>query len=181
MVFGARLAEAIARGQDGPTATGAMRSAVGAAAVEGVIAGRAVTDGGDGGPAATPSPTGSTRLGGVPSARSPDDVTKLRDRLQQAMTEGAGVVRSARSLHVAAAILDEVDAGAVSGGTDGSGVGEVAYGELQNLLTVSRAVLRSAERRRESRGAHRREEFPAPDPGWRCRLVHGGPAAGRAR
>ena len=36
--------------------------------------------------------------------------------------------------------------------------------DLQNLLTVSEAVTRSALERKESRGAHFRDDFPSKDP-----------------
>ena len=50
-----------------------------------------------------------------------------------------------------------------------------AAGELANLVTAAGALLGSARARRESRGANTRVEFPASDPAWRCRLVHGRP------
>jgi succinate dehydrogenase / fumarate reductase flavoprotein subunit len=36
--------------------------------------------------------------------------------------------------------------------------------DLRNLLTVSEAIARSALERRESRGGHFREDYPAKDP-----------------
>jgi len=38
--------------------------------------------------------------------------------------------------------------------------------DLRNLLTVSEAIARSALERRESRGGHFREDFPAKDPSY---------------
>jgi len=75
MVFGPRVVEAIERGVDGPSATGAMRSLLG---------------GGD--------------IGGVPLVLPADRPLPLTDRdsLQRAMTLNAGVLRSAESLAVAA-------------------------------------------------------------------------------
>ena len=75
MVFGPRVVEAIDRGADGPSATGAMRSLLG---------------GGD--------------IGGVPLVLPADLPLPLTDRdsLQRAMTLNAGVLRSAESLAVAA-------------------------------------------------------------------------------
>ena len=35
--------------------------------------------------------------------------------------------------------------------------------DLQNMITVSEAITRSASLRRESRGAHSRLDFPGPD------------------
>jgi L-aspartate oxidase len=103
--------------------------------------------------------------------------------VQQAMTAGAGVVRSAKSLLEASGALDEVadDArkelaaeGSVATGGDANGVGE-----LLNLLAVGRALLCSASERLESRGSHIRKEYPRSDPAFRIRLVHNrGGAAG---
>ena len=92
---------------------------------------------------------------------------KLRDVLQRAMTRGAGVVRTAESLHTARAVADEV---AENLGDPG---GSVRAGELANLLQLADALLDSAERRTESRGAHVRGEYPDTDRTWRRRLVHG--------
>ena len=75
MVFGPRVVEAIDRGVDGPTATGAMRSVLGG----GDIGGRSVT------------------LPPIAAAPVPD-----REGLQRTMTVHAGVQRSADSLAEAA-------------------------------------------------------------------------------
>jgi L-aspartate oxidase len=86
------------------------------------------------------------------------------------MTEGAGVLRSTASL---AAAADEVgDVGAtVAAWPAGRAAGEVA-----NLAAVATALLRAADARIETRGAHARIEYPESRPEWRCRLVHGGVA-----
>ena len=97
MVFGARLAEAIAgRPGRGPTASGAMaRSARPGATGDG-------TSPGDAGQQPAPIPpvqrrTGVHRAGAAVSNPWPD-VAKTREHLQRVMIEGAGVVRSAASL-----------------------------------------------------------------------------------
>lgn len=163
MVFGARVAERIAGGADGPTPTGAMRSVAGGPrrrdGESAGIGGLAV--------AAPPSP-GSDADHADPVGGEPD-LTKLRDRLQRAMTAGAGVVRSPASLEEADATLDDV-ARAQSPGTPA----DAGAGELANLVTVGRALLAAARTRRESRGAHSRSDAPDTDPRWRVRLVHGG-------
>jgi len=200
MVYGARLAERIEGGHDGPSPTGAMRSVLGAGpsgAEAGVIPGRPVPDEAPGtgslgavwsgpgggvwsgtGGAVWSGPGGAVWSGpggGVWGDAGPG-VAKLRERLQAAMTAGAGVVRSASSLSSAAGTIDEV-LGELEEGRGGDPTRAPAAdwgsaGELVNLLTVGRALLRSATGRHESRGAHVRVEFPGTDERWRCRLVH---------
>jgi len=170
MVFGARLAERIAAGASGPGATGAMRAVLGAERPgPGVIGGRRL----EGRPDPDPGPD---RPAGPDGSGPQADLPKLRDRLQRAMTAGAGVVRSAPSIDRAGAALAEVAELA-----QGAPAGAEA-GELVNLVAVAEAVLASARARAESRGAHARSDFAATDPDWRCRLVFGNPdrPAGRS-
>jgi L-aspartate oxidase len=159
MVFGARLAERIPAGADGPEANGALRTVMGEVPLDGIgctaLPGRA--------PVVRRSPTPTTTAG----TSSRPDVTKLRDVLQRAMTRGAGVVRSAESLEGARLVIDEV---AASLGDPG---GSVRAGELANLLQVADALLVAAATRTESRGAHARREYPDTDPAWRRRLAFG--------
>jgi len=154
MVFGARLAERVAAGVDGPSVTGALRPilAPGVGEDEGVIGARAMP------PLPPPAVVGPT---------GQDDDHKERDRLQRAMTAGAGVVRSATSLAGASAVVDEV-LGRLEVPPTSAG-----RGELVNLSTLARALLASATAREETRGSHCREEFDHAAPAWRCRLVHG--------
>jgi L-aspartate oxidase len=101
----------------------------------------------------------------LPPPPSPDGgaVTPAegRARLQQAMTRGAGVLRSDGSLAVAA----EVAWGLLAA----PGVGE----EVRNLATVAEALALAARARQESRGSHARTDFPDADPALRARLVLG--------
>mgnify|MGYP001238726403 CR=1 FL=1 len=136
MVFGPRVVEAIDRGIEGPSATGAMRALFG----------------GDGIP---------VRRVDLPAPSGPD-VTS-RDHLQRTMTAHAGVLRSADSLGQAAAAC----AGEVVGR-------DPAAWELRNLTTVGRLLCAAALAREESRGAHTRTDFDAPDEALRLRLVAGG-------
>jgi L-aspartate oxidase len=155
MVFGARMAEAVAAGVGAASPTGAMRTVMGDGSEE--IPGRAIV--------------GGVRLSFDAGAERPaesGDLLKSRDRLQRSMTTGAGVVRTAASLRGAAtALLELAEAWRRSPERE-----SVAGDELRNLLTVGAALLASADQRRESRGAHTRADFPAPDPAWRCRLIH---------
>jgi L-aspartate oxidase len=156
MVFGARLAEAIEDGREAPVPTGVMGALLGAPS-GGDIGLSAVAD--------LPAPAWA-----VPRARGEragTDVTKGRHRLQRAMTEGAGVLRSTSSLAGAAEEVEEV---ALMAATWPAGR---AAGEVSNLAAVATALLRAADARIETRGAHARLEYPDPRPEWRRRLVHG--------
>jgi L-aspartate oxidase len=161
MVFGARLAEAIAAGRDGPTPTGAMRALLGAPGDDIGCVGL------DGTGAGAPVGLDATAAGDGTDG----DVAKLRDRLQRAMTDGAGVLRSPGSLASAGTEIAAV-AGAVASVAPGR-----AAGELANLVTVARALLAAAGARHETRGAHARRDHPRAEPRWRCRLVHGAAAS----
>ena len=181
MVFGARLAERIAEGHVGPTPTGALRSIADEA-------GATDRTGAAGEDAIALRPVGPVLPLPFPEApaigrvRPALDVLKGRDELQRAMTAGAGVVRSAPSLDGAFEVVGDLEQRLAVGAALGpapSGASrerpQVAVGELANLLTVAAALLRSARARQESRGAHARSDFPATDPRWRVRLVHGSP------
>jgi len=149
------MAEAVLAGVPGPEATGAMRAVLGGDHVE--IPGR---------PVAEPVALGLDL--GAQEGTERGEMAKARSRLQFAMTAGAGVVRSASSLAAAGVALGEVVEVWRRSADNSSDPGD----ELRNLLTVAAALLASATTRTESRGAHTRADFPAPDPAWRCRLVH---------
>jgi L-aspartate oxidase len=130
MVFAVRAVEAIISAKDAPAPTGALLPILdperaGSSSVMAVLL--------------------STPLAPVDEAGGDDQ--KIRSILQQAMLEGAGVMRSANSLDGATRQLE--------------GLG--ARGETANLLTVARAVVASATARTESRGGHRRSDFPRTD------------------
>ncbi|MFF0988811.1 L-aspartate oxidase [Kocuria nitroreducens] len=78
-----------------------------------------------------------------------------RAQFQDAMWAGAGVLRDRSRLEALARRL--------AGFRPPSGLSRRAV-EDRNLLTVGRAVTAAALHRTESRGAHFREDFPAPDP-----------------
>jgi L-aspartate oxidase len=139
MVFAPRAVDAIAKGIDGPRPTGAMR---------------AVLDGDD----VAPGVIGGRRLSMPAGPDEGDPIT--RAELQAAMTEDAGVLRSAASLDRAARTARRPPAG------DGIEASEVA-----NLALLAGVVCIAAMAREETRGAHAREEFPERDPGLAVRFV----------
>jgi succinate dehydrogenase/fumarate reductase flavoprotein subunit len=95
------------------------------------------------------------------------------------MTAQAGVVRDAVSLKAAERAVDEVAATFSSVAVLGPAApavtgGAVAEAELVNLVTLARALVESATRREESRGAHTRSDFPERSGDLLARFVHGG-------
>jgi L-aspartate oxidase len=146
MVFAPRVVEAIGRDKLGPEPTGAMRSVLTAAAAE--VGGRLLS--------VTP-----TTFKGNGTA----DPDKLRDRLQRAMTDGAGLLRSAGSLEDVDGVIDELS-NVVS---DEPAI--PAVHELRNLVVAARALVGLARVRSETRGAHTRTDFPDTSPELACRLV----------
>ena len=93
----------------------------------------------------------------VPTAHRPD--------VRAAMSRHVGVGRDAASLAAAADILATVAADA------GPDLGaERSSWETTNLVTVAVAVVAAATAREESRGCHRRADFPAPRQVWRRHL-----------
>ena len=98
MVFGARLAEAIGAGADGPSPTGAMRAVLHGGGEE--LANLVAEDAGG----------GAGQIDDAGEAVADIDVEKTVDRLQRAMFDGAGVVRDAESLDRAASVIESVAA-----------------------------------------------------------------------
>ena len=130
MVFGPRVIEAIGRGVERPEPTGAMRAVASGGASGDVIGGRAVE---------LPAPP-AVRAGRGHAA-------ELRDRLQRAMTRGAGVLRDAHSLSETGAVVAATLAAA-----NGLPAGPERE-ELRNLAMVGWALLRAAEVRERAGAA----------------------------
>ena len=81
------------------------------------------------------------------------------------MWRSAGVLRSGDGLREAAATVDGWCRYALT-----QQFSRPEGWELQNMLTVASVMIRAALRREESRGVHRRSDFPEPDNArWRIR------------
>ncbi len=146
MVFAARVVEAIAGGKDGCEETGAMRPSN--------WLHLPVSGGGAGAPAAS-----GGRGASHPGARcSNEDVAKTKERIQHAMTIGAGVVRTRESLEGVELVVPP--------DTDRADVWEV-----RNLAAVGAGVVAAAIAREESRGCHTRTDFGETSPAFARRLV----------
>jgi L-aspartate oxidase len=90
------------------------------------------------------------------AGEEPADPVKGRELLQRAMTRGAGVVRSASSLAATAEEVAHLAPGP---------------GELANLVEIAGALIAAATAREESRGGHRRQDFPATSPVFSHRFI----------
>jgi fumarate reductase flavoprotein subunit len=100
-----------------------------------------------------------------PVGRKPASLEPLRERLYQVMWDDVGILRDARGLARAAAALAGIEAELRETGVSG---GELRYNltwhdwlNLSSLVSVSRAICAAADARRDSRGAHFREDYPA--------------------
>lgn len=99
----------------------------------------------------------------------PDDATVVRS----AMSRHVGVMRTPAGLDEARAVLDGV---AASIRTDVP-PSRQAW-EATNILAVARSIVLTAGAREESRGCHRRTDFPVPREEWRRHLYLGMKARG---
>lgn len=146
MVFGARVVEAILSEKDRADATGALAPLLAPGATEpGTIPLRKLVN-------------ELPRVRVEKTALAIDE-TKARERLQRAMSAGAGVVRDAGSLAAAGAVVGDIASEGVN------------PGELANLLVVARALVAAASAREESRGGHRRSDFPATSEAFSHRFL----------
>jgi L-aspartate oxidase len=88
----------------------------------------------------------------------------VRKTLQESMSRGAGVLRSADSL-----IATSNDLSRIEGRT--STVACVEAWETTNLFQLANTILRAALIRQETRGSHWREDFPKQSSDWHKRIV----------
>jgi fumarate reductase flavoprotein subunit len=105
----------------------------------------------------------------APFGRPAAPLSPIRDGLHALMWEKAGILRDAAGLAEAARGLDALEAELDRAGLDGR---DRAFNltwhdwlNLKSLILVSRSIVAAAEARRESRGAHWREDFPQTDSG----------------
>lgn len=107
-------------------------------------------------------PAPATRAGPLP-ALAPGEVPDpaLVARLRQAMTDGAGVIRSAEGLERCLREIAAIEAA------------QPGCAALLNMTATATLIAAAALARRESRGAHYRSDFPEPrgETGQRSRLT----------
>ena len=84
--------------------------------------------------------------------------------LQLAMSQGAGVMRSAESLDETMRTLDQLS-------TRRTTEPNIQAWEVSNLYLLATAIVRSAQARTESRGSHWRSDYPNPSEQWLKRII----------
>ncbi len=92
---------------------------------------------------------------------------KVQYALQDVMQDKVGIVRNEKDMHAALEALTGLKQRAAKVGVGGNreyNPGWHTALDLDNLLTCSEAVTRSAIERKESRGGHFREDFPDKSP-----------------
>jgi succinate dehydrogenase / fumarate reductase flavoprotein subunit len=118
----------------------------------------------------------AARLALAPFGRDSDEGAYAIQRdLQGLMQDKVGIVRTEAEMRAAIEELAALRGRAARVGVTGHreyNPGWHTALDLHNLLTVSEAIARAAHERKESRGAHFREDFPSKDPALdRRRLV----------
>jgi fumarate reductase flavoprotein subunit len=100
----------------------------------------------------------------APLARKGGDLNAIREALYNVMWEDVGILRDAAGLARGRARLRELEQRLHE---TGIGDADLRYNltwhdwlNLENLITVSRAICEAADARTDSRGAHFREDFP---------------------
>src|SRR5208283_1603276 len=91
---------------------------------------------------------------------------QIQHTLQTTMQDWVGIVRREDEMQRALAEIGELKTRAARVAVDGNreyNPGWHTALDLDNLLTVSEAITRSAIERKESRGGHFRDDFPAKD------------------
>ena len=94
--------------------------------------------------------------------------------LQALMADNVGPFRTEARLAEAVSRLDalEQELGAVPfHGTDHYDMVRLDWLDLRNMLLIARTVVLAAIERRESRGAHQREDYPGMLPEWELNQV----------
>jgi succinate dehydrogenase / fumarate reductase flavoprotein subunit len=98
-------------------------------------------------------------------AAGKDNIGKIRDALRILMTENVGIFRNEQGLSQTIEKLKELQDRAAKTALSSKSLRMnqelVQHWELDNLLGLSMIIARAALDRKESRGAHYREDFPA--------------------
>ncbi|NMA67307.1 MAG: FAD-binding protein, partial [Clostridiaceae bacterium] len=98
------------------------------------------------------------------------DSEGLKRRLQTLMNDKVGIIRSKESLYSA---MEEISL--MQEELNGAEVTDISSMELKNMISLAGMVVKAALLREESRGAHFRQDYPAPNNEiWLKNIVFGG-------
>ena len=89
---------------------------------------------------------------------------QMRTNISSAMSLGAGVIRTRKSLQNTSLTLEKIR-------TRNSSNPCVEAWEATNLYTLAEVIVASALIREETRGSHWREDFPSESPSWVKRII----------
>ncbi|MBV8896193.1 MAG: fumarate reductase/succinate dehydrogenase flavoprotein subunit, partial [Acidobacteriaceae bacterium] len=111
----------------------------------------------------------------APFERNGESPYQIQGDLQELMQKLVGIVRREEEMESAleeiAQLKKRAEAAAVTGNREYNGGWHTAL-DLQHLLIVSEMITRAAIQRKESRGAHFREDYPVKsDKDWRCTIA----------
>ena len=102
----------------------------------------------------------------VPFKQTPGDVNRLREQLLDTMWDDVGVIRSSQGMARALSKLDVIEAELLTTGiTECDAAFNMTWHDwlnLRSLVEISKVITGAALKRENSRGAHFREDFPAP-------------------
>ena len=111
---------------------------------------------------------------GVPSEKSSEEFLlnpAIKMTLQLAMSQGAGVMRSAQSLKDTLLTLSQL-------ATRTSNAPCIEAWEVSNLYLLATAIAKAALAREETRGSHWRSDFPETSKNWEKRILQSYDATG---